>query len=157
MPCNTLTLLSKLAFLFSARISWCYRFLASIYCSLKFLCDESSQVINTQLCLCFNVIDDLKDRLLSHFNPCALKLGRIIFFVYQTTLEAASLPKAPYMNACYKCIHTWMNAIRKLTLLCNIIFTFIPVCIKIHFWSISNVNFLHLNIRSGVCDASPEH
>lgn len=100
MPCDTLTLLSKLASLFSVRISWCsenvYLFLASISCSLKFLFDESSQVINTQLCLCFNVIGDLKDRLLSHFGPRALKLGRIIFFVYQTTLEAASLCKAPY-------------------------------------------------------------
>lgn len=98
VPCNMLTLLSKLASLFSARISWCvenvYLFLASS--SLNFLFDESSQVINTQLCLCFNIIDNLKDRLLSHLNPCALKLARIIFFLYQTTLEAASLPKAPY-------------------------------------------------------------
>lgn len=27
----------------------------------KFLFDENSQVIITQLCLCYNVIDDIKD------------------------------------------------------------------------------------------------
>lgn len=70
--------------------------MASICCSLKFVFNESSQVINTELCLCFNVIDDLKDTLLGHFSLCALKLGKIISFVYQTTLKAASLTEAPY-------------------------------------------------------------
>lgn len=51
----------------------------------------------------------------------------------------------------------WMNVIRRLTLLSRNVFTFVPVCIEIWFWTVCNVDSLLFKLRCGLCVVSPEN